>query len=296
MNSVLPLTDRPHALKKPNEACKALLGSGFNHSCRSDLHFHIQASFTFCTGVTQSEAFIQFASHPVVRQNASLNLFGIREMLLHMLNQMHQYFSAQSFALMFVIDEETHETDANTVISQANGADQVPLMMNHKRTLSCFPTLMFGAVLTASAAADITLTTADGRGADNQVMGFGNGRESLNKGGASQFEVRGHEYSGNNYYGVLRFDLAEADLPEAASTASLTLTVLEKPAAGGRIVVFGLQDGYAGGPDSSGRPELAEDADEAPLVATGVLSPGNPVIDRFLPRLGFNFGLEAGIR
>lgn len=107
-------------------------------------------------------------------------------------------------------------------------------------------------------AADVaTVTTADGVGADAQIMGFGDGREELNKGGAASFEVRGHEYSGNNYYGVLKFDLSDFE-PGNADTLSLTLTLSDQPAKGGKLMAFGLEDGYTGGEDNSGASELGE--------------------------------------
>ncbi len=123
----------------------------------------------------------------------------------------------------------------------------------------------------------VVVTTAQGQGADNQVMGFGDARESLNKGGASNMQVRGHAYSGNNYVGVLRFDVSEVTLPESIQTVTLTLTVTDKVASAGRLVAFGLRDGFAGGDDGSGQPESGEtdyvegDLDWKPAKDAGAL-------------------------
>ncbi|BAM03109.1 hypothetical protein [Phycisphaera mikurensis] len=102
------------------------------------------------------------------------------------------------------------------------------------------------------------LSTADGTGSDNQVMGFGNERETFNKGRAGSFEVRGHAYSGNNFYGVLRFDLSAAPGITDAAVATLTLAVTGEDLTPGTITLYGLDEGFAGGPDGSGKPELSE--------------------------------------
>ena len=112
--------------------------------------------------------------------------------------------------------------------------------------------------LAAQPATGRTVTTADGRGADNQVMGFGNGRELLSKGKAAQVELRAHAFSGNNYYGVLRFDVAPLGPVQETQAARLVVTLVDAPTARGDVVVYGLKDAYAGGPDERGKPERGE--------------------------------------
>ena len=131
----------------------------------------------------------------------------------------------------------------------------LPLRSRCSRLLLCL-----GSLACVPLAGAGQLTTADGAGGDNQIMGFGDDREGLNKGGAASMEVRGHSYSGNSYYGVLRFDLSSAEGFAGAEEATLTLAVTGDQPTPGTLVLFGLDDGYAGGPDESGKPELAEDA------------------------------------
>ena len=118
------------------------------------------------------------------------------------------------------------------------------------------PALLLTACTPLALAGEVS--TADGTGADSQVMGYGNDRETLTKGGAASIEVRGHDFSGNCYYGVLRMDLSGAEGVAEAKEATLTLTVTGEKTTPGTLTLFGLDDGYAAGADESGKPEVAE--------------------------------------
>jgi hypothetical protein len=124
-------------------------------------------------------------------------------------------------------------------------------------------TALTAATLTAIAwsapATAATITTATGTlGADNQINGFGNGRADLNKGGATTFDVRGNSFSGNNFYGVLRFDLSSLDLSNGVDAASLRVTLASATATGGSVSLLGLPNGFAGGTDERDQPEQGE--------------------------------------
>ena len=127
-----------------------------------------------------------------------------------------------------------------------------------KTALTLAAALAATAALSASASAVVVTTAAGPLGADNQVNGFGAGRADVNKGGAASFDVRGNTASQNSFYGVLRFDLSSVDTSAGVDAATLSVTLAADNAAGGSVGVFGLPDGFAGGPDSRDNAELGE--------------------------------------
>lgn len=117
------------------------------------------------------------------------------------------------------------------------------------------------AVAVTEKAAAVLITTADGvYGADNQIMGFGNGRELVNKGLSSTIELRNNGFSGNNFVGALRFDLSTMTQPAGAAT--LSVTPASDVSVDTQLVVYALNEGafLASGvePENSGAAELSE--------------------------------------
>lgn len=124
----------------------------------------------------------------------------------------------------------------------------------------------------AAYASPVTITTADGKGADNQVQGQGfDDREKINTGASSTLELRANDNPASNFVGVLRFDLAA--LPEQVAGATLRLTLASSPSVPAGLTVFALRDGSGGGADGGGGPELGEaqyaEGDQTFKVATG---------------------------
>ncbi len=121
--------------------------------------------------------------------------------------------------------------------------------------------LVLSAALAPAAHAAV-ITTADGVGADNQVMGLdGQNRHTLNKGGGSNIELRNNTSTpGNNFVGVLRFDLSSVTIgADQTIEATLNITQNDLETTAATINVYGLNDGYAGGADGLGaEDEFAE--------------------------------------
>jgi hypothetical protein len=103
------------------------------------------------------------------------------------------------------------------------------------------------------------IETSRGRGGDARVMGIGGDREKFNSGGDIFVQVRRRDdWAGGNYVGYLKFDTASVTQDPAEATLELFLNANVSTSAQ-NLLVYGLNDGFAGGPDEQGEPESGED-------------------------------------